>query len=660
MPSFLVKVAAASLLLLCGSKIAFVVGEVQRSCDEVIGVVTKEQLVDAVRLFAEPLIPDPEELDATVRILTLPVAYDVKAVKLCASCASVKKIFIDNKARFSQEFLKYCAPTAYGYGDLQSTLVLLPIDPENNNDNNSNNHDILTKTKLRAFLNLHASRTDVSTAPTEAFPTNLTAMVSSVRAGRLPRSKFQWFMTDVLVALIAASTGAVGIVPDLQGYGESQATVNRTTFFYQGYQQAAIAAFFRTEDYVSKSTGGCTKMQNNTVAIAGLEDGGYAVPVVGESFRLFNAKPVILFSGAAPLNLEVFLRDAVTANNETITDIPLHGNRLGEMLALTAFSYSADTPGYANTLSQQRMVSPSWRNAEISSKNLVHWFSGPFPKTEISIAQALPNKVRKTVSPNLRQLFKKGKLIDDAHPCQSAALIQDVGDVDQLCAAIVDSSSWSLLDRHLGNGWTIPLQLCYSPADEVVNAETQYPVTILNHERITTYPGPPGSDALRPTKDHALAVQQCVIAPILYLNLGGVMPADETQRINYQENLSAAELATCEPATSTITPVIVSDASKISASTDSPISAPVIAPTKSTTDDSVASNDSPVSTPSAAPTKKPTLDAAASTKSPVASPTIPSSGNSHATSGSFGSSISLLTISLATILWYGFAALPVL
>ena len=60
------------------------------------------------------------------------------------------------------------------------------------------------------------------------------------------------------------------------------------------------------------------------------------------------------------------------------------------------------------------------------------------------------------------------------------------------------------------------------------------------------------------------------------------------------------------------------------------------------------------------PTKKPTLDAAASTKSPVASPTIPSSGNSHATSGSFGSSISLLTISLTTILWYGFAALPVL
>ena len=52
--------------------------------------------------------------------------------------------------------------------------------------------------------------------------------------------------------------------------------------------------------------------------------------------------------------------------------------------------------------------------------------------------------------------------------------------------------------------------------------------------------------------------------------------------------------------------------------------------------------------------------AVVSTTRTVASPTIPSSGNSHATSGSFGSSISLLTISLATILWYGFAALPVL
>ena len=114
--------------------------------------------------------------------------------------------------------------------------------------------------KLAGFVSGRSIRSHPSQSITESWPGNVSRSLDDLTNGHLKQESFLYTYQTFLSALNAASMGAVAIMPDFLGYGESYA-FNRTFYNKQSYQQAFALSWIAAKIELEELTNGCSVLR---------------------------------------------------------------------------------------------------------------------------------------------------------------------------------------------------------------------------------------------------------------------------------------------------------------------------------------------------------------------------------------------------------------
>ena len=482
----------------------------QRDCGDTLGTLSGDAVRKAGKLFLEPLV-SADRLEDTAEILYYTTVFDVQVVKLCSSCERLaESLFEEGREPVNLFYQSYCGPESYGYIAPLSGLAFLPLDPTTG--------ELLHKTKLRTFVSLGTSGD--KTVPTEAWPDNFGQFVDSVLLGQTDQHDFQFLMSEFLPALVAATSGSIGYLPDYHGYGRSTEWADRTVFWPQMYTQVAMVGWLHLAEYVRERTLGCTLVEK-AVTLRGIEDGAFAIPFVMDAMRRFDIKILKAFMDAGPLDLQTFLVDTFQAYGTGSVSLAMR-----ELLPSTTFTYSSDIDGVPNANTGDRMVTDTF------ASELLQWYRSPDPVPSTEIPLLVPADERDVVKPEFRELLQSG----GPSPCQTSP-------DDALCHAILDASGYQLLFNE-SYALSFPFDICFSPEDEVFTAN-HYPEAMFDNDLVTKYEGPLGAPHLAPQGPHFKVRQYCSLQSMLFYNLEGHVPDAPVDRPNYFSRLNELEMEVC-------------------------------------------------------------------------------------------------------------------
>ena len=288
-----------------------------RACGEEIGLVTQaETKALASTLFTIFL----EKAGAAgfiqnrLEYFTKSLRYDLVAYKVCGSCAETQA-FLPDQALLQDEsvfgsFSSYCASDKYGNSAQHSALVFVPVTVGTTSAASARSERAeIVEGSLRSFVSMHGTLVSVSRAPTQAWPINLTEGLTLSLSGDFSDSKLLGQYYDYLAPLVAASSGAVSILPDYIGYGSSSETHNRTYAYPPTYMQAAVTTWMATKQAIEQDTygwsindgTGCTVM-DSVVSVAGNSEGGYAAIAAGPALQQAGVRVLSINAGATFLD----------------------------------------------------------------------------------------------------------------------------------------------------------------------------------------------------------------------------------------------------------------------------------------------------------------------------------------------------------------------
>jgi hypothetical protein len=100
---------------------------------------------------------------------------------------------------------------------------------------------------------------------TESWPRDLTAVLNGLEDNELSRASFLFVYGTFLAPVVAATAGAMTIVPDYLGYGQSY-EYNRAFFTKIPYEQSIALSWLAAKRYLADSTRGCTILENAATA----------------------------------------------------------------------------------------------------------------------------------------------------------------------------------------------------------------------------------------------------------------------------------------------------------------------------------------------------------------------------------------------------------
>jgi hypothetical protein len=287
-----------------------------RACGEEIGRVTESEMRGLATTLLSAVLAETDASDLTasaVALFTNSLSNDVVAYKVCGSCAqteaSLSQEALSQDESVFGSFSSYCASDSYGYSAEHSALVFVPVVTNTTSTSATERADTETTTivegSLRSFISMHFTLVTVSSAPTEFWPANLTEALALDNAADalVP-------FVDYFTALTAAGSGAVAIMPDYIGYGESSATHNRTYAYLPTYMQAAMTTWMATKQAIEQDTyewsindgnGGCTVM-DSVLSLAGLSEGGAGAIAAASAMQQVGLRVLGVNAGAPPLD----------------------------------------------------------------------------------------------------------------------------------------------------------------------------------------------------------------------------------------------------------------------------------------------------------------------------------------------------------------------
>jgi hypothetical protein len=267
-----------------------------RPCNEEIYRVPAIEIRGMLDLFVGALIQDPGQAALAGQFLEEAGKYGVSAVKVCKSCADITQEDVGSAEGFNNDseygFQTYCADDVYGAKATFSSLAFFPIDPETD--------EIFTGT-LRAFMGGHSTEINLSGAPTELWPQG--SLAAAVDSTTIPFEQKIYMFRNVLAPLLAASSGAAGIMPDYIGFGASQ-EYNRAFLMKVPYMQAYSLGFLAARIFLKAVSGGCTYL-GNFATLTGWSEGGYSSAVGALTLDALGVEILSVHSGGGPLNIDM-------------------------------------------------------------------------------------------------------------------------------------------------------------------------------------------------------------------------------------------------------------------------------------------------------------------------------------------------------------------
>ena len=497
-----------------------------RVCDEVIGISQTNEIADLATYFINEVLSQSNltnSLQPALRVLLNAVQYNVKAIKICGTCTAINDV-MDTSNEYGS-FNSYCGNDIYGYNAQHSALLFIPVV--------NGTEDTISIGEYKGFVSMHTLELDATKSPSETWPTNLNETLDNLSNDQ--EQLFNLF-SPFLDAIMAAATGAIAIIPDYIGYGETQTSYNRTAFYEPSYMQAAIVSYYAAQQYVRTITESCSIL-GNELAISGASEGSFGAVSATIAFQRMGKTISDVFLGVPILNLEanlmfiigtclfifnfIFISPITLAHHVYLyphfADSYLQ-NQVSDdmdnaifqiMVPFVAFAASIETPGYANTGSGQTLLSDVWINVNDIDSNAISWFANPNPLTESELFGPPPKGpvlAYEILNEDLVQLLIDGISNDVASPCSSATVSAEI---DKLCEFLIQANVISTLAST-----NVATSVCYSPEDTVI-APTNFPTSLFDNDLIqeTTQL----ISGLLPVRgDHAAASLICKIDPVLY------------------------------------------------------------------------------------------------------------------------------------------------
>jgi hypothetical protein len=477
-----------------------------RECNEEIGdVVTIDDVQSLIDFFASMIPNDPESDDDDVdteqlrQLIDLSLLYNVTVSKVCLKCSDVNnqdwptEVLLNTKSTYG--FMAYCSIDKYGWDAVHSALMFTPIE-----SSSTQTYRILTG-ELRGFVAGHDTEIDADAGPTDLWPDDTVSSIlqSETLSTQHKYSIFRNFVTS----LVASSAGAVSILPDYLGYGESRG-YDRAYLQPFPYLQAAGVTYAAAKRYISSRSNGCTVL-TDVASTTGYGEGGYFAMLAALALEQNNVDVLSVKSGGTPWELDVQLGYASSQEKES------ESLELRLMLSYFGYAFSNNFPFMRNANSGQDALAPSWQSSTNFNQSILEWYWAPSPLSADEIASMLPHNIQEIFNPDIVSLYEEAlfeEILDGA--CRDGTYVSQSTIV--MCQTILDAGLWDILS----NEATFPVSICHSSQDNLIAFDNVPPPTILP-SFINYYSS--NIEALIPRGTHDESLFLCALDPILNIGI---------------------------------------------------------------------------------------------------------------------------------------------
>ena len=402
--------------------------EPTRGCNEEIGVVSSEEIQQLATVYLTALFPNPADAALLVlaqSVLLGQVVYDMKLVKVCMSCKEASQHMTvtddedDSSSSDQYSFQNICADGMYGVNETESAIVFIPARPFEVEEGNS----------FRGFIFGRGATIPLEGCPSERVPADWTQYIQDNEVSDIIIDQL-----DTLVPAVFGGVGAVGIMPDFLGYGEAY-QVDRPFLAKQFYARSYVLSYLATREYIRTATSGCNDLAP-IVSVGGYSEGGYSTIPGALGLQSMGIEITGAYPGGAvfqPGIQTAFFMDLLAPG--ATTDPELLGF-VGTLGTWYAYSLSNEFPFFANTGSDQYLLSDLYRTGDDITTNALLWYKSP-AQLGWGVLSLLPyDDLLSTINPDLIALYDQARVmgIDDACAELSSP------ETDKLCEAINEQS----------------------------------------------------------------------------------------------------------------------------------------------------------------------------------------------------------------------------
>lgn len=308
-------------------------------CGSEFARTTIDEIKAVIGYFVASFVPENFQ-QTTLDELTKSLKYNITAHMVCGRCSNITDKDLSDDALNNASpygFLSYCSSDSYGYEARHSALLLTPIDPETKK---------IVSGTLRGFVAGRSTEIDNVEGPTSRYPRHVLNILENAGSETITLA-----FRNFLASMVAASTGAIAVMPNMLGYLTSR-EVDRAFLVPMPYKQAFAVSYVAAQKYVKRETMQCTTL-DNVASVAGYSEGGYGATIGALTLQQNGVRILTLKVGAAPFDLDIqsgftfgkcmpvcVLRDGNTSHgNKT------ENNTISEHHALTiSLSYRPNRP----------------------------------------------------------------------------------------------------------------------------------------------------------------------------------------------------------------------------------------------------------------------------------------------------------------------------
>lgn len=311
--------------------------------------------------------------------------------------------------------------------------------------------DQLVLGEVRGSVSIRATIPDLYSSPSALFPSDMTEyLLQTPLEEAIPE------MSQFLVGVVYASSGAIVAMPDLVGYGESYETP-RSYFSIFNAAQGTILAWLATQEFVNEASNGCTALEA-TATVNGYSEGGTAVIPGALALEQIGVAIHSAYPGGAVWQptlqfafiFEVFAPDAPPLDASSLASWKI-------FLPMISYTSSIDNDLLPNTGSGQLMVSEAYSQGDIET-NVFDWFNPPGQlSVNSAYAQFAPDITTDILNQNLKAIYDESRALGEPDACSN--FVSDT--TDALCAAILGADLIPDLENLVG----FPTIVCHSPED---------------------------------------------------------------------------------------------------------------------------------------------------------------------------------------------------
>ena len=357
---------------------------------------------------------------------------------------------------------------------------------------------------------------------------------------------------DIMVNAAIASTGAITIMPDYMGYGESSGLIFKAYLVKRQYHTSIIPLWLMAGRMVQEESD-CMSALADSAAILGYSEGGYAAVALAEGLYNMGVDILKVEAGAGPYRMgSAAILEGTRFVNEGIFPMEVR-----KYFALVGSAYSSTYPELANFEEGQDMLASDVRD------DLVELVTNSASKAEIQALVPTDDPLS-VFSPQL-VAFTQNALVDgDPDPCNNPdRVIQGVN--DKICEALQDNDLTEILETT-----AYPVRLCHSPDDDVVSYANlpDFDTNVL-------------LEVLDSTGNHVEAAGTCLLQSILFMLSDGFLGASLVEKTT---DMGCAATNTTSPAPVSVETLAPPTQSPTQSPSNSPTQSPSKSPTQSPTD----------------------------------------------------------------------------